>query len=114
MMTVIEQRRQERYPLVRQPVGEFRLRTPEATYPIKVIKDISNSGIRIYLDRSLDSPLQVAVEYAEQNLKLEVSGMVAWSATREAGTDPGDGAGSFVIGIQLLSPLLLMAVLGRN
>ncbi|MDB6082945.1 MAG: hypothetical protein JWN43_826, partial [Gammaproteobacteria bacterium] len=33
-MTVVEHRKHPRYPLVRQAAGEFRLRTPEATYPV--------------------------------------------------------------------------------
>ncbi len=70
-MTIVEQRTHTRYALLRQPVGEFRLHTPTADYPIKVINDISSSGMRIYLDR-----------------------------------------GRFIIGIQLLSPMLLMAMSG--
>ena len=111
-MTVVEQRKHRRYPLLHQPVGEFRLQTPTATYPIQVINDISNSGIRIYLDTSLTPRLQVAIEYAEPSLKLEVNGMVAWCATRVRATDDGDARGRFIIGIHLLSPMLLMAMSG--
>jgi hypothetical protein len=110
-MTIVEQRKQPRHVLLHQPVGEFRLHTPTAVYPIKVINDISISGIRIYLDTSLTSRLQVAVEYVEPSLKLEVNGIVAWCATRLRGTDDGD-RGRFIIGIQLLSPMLLMAMSG--
>ena len=111
-MTIVEQRKHRRYPLLHQPAGEFRLQTPTATYPINVINDISSSGIRIYLDRSLSPRLQVAIEYVEPSLKLEVNGMVAWCATRVRGTDEGDIRGRFIIGIQLLSPMLLMAMSG--
>jgi len=111
-MTIIEQRRHHRYPLVRQPVGEFLLKTPTATYPIQVINDISSSGIQIYLDTSLTTLLQVAVEYVEPSLKVEVNGIVAWCDARVHGMDDGDSPGRFVIGIQLLSPMLLMAMSG--
>jgi hypothetical protein len=111
-MTIIEQRKHPRYPLVRQPVGEFRLQTPTATYPIEVINDISSSGIRIYLDIKLTERLQVAVEYIEPSLKLEVNGTVAWCAPRMRRVDDDDSPGRFVIGIQLLSPMLLMAMSG--
>jgi hypothetical protein len=110
-MTIIEQRRHARYPLVRQPAGEFLLKTPTTTYPIKVINDISSSGIQIYLDTSLTALLRVAVEYAEPSLKVEVNGIVAWCATRLHRTQ-GDVPGRFVIGIHLLSPTLLMAMSG--
>ena len=111
-MTIVEQRTQTRYALLRQPVGEFRLHTPTAIYPIKVINDISSSGMRIYLETSLTSRLRVAVEYQEASLKLEVNGIVAWCATRLRPTDDGDDRGRFIIGIQLLSPMLLMVMSG--
>jgi hypothetical protein len=105
-MTIVEQRTHTRYALLRQPVGEFRLHTPTAAYPIKVINDISSSGMRIYFDR-----LRVAVEYLEPSLKLEVNGIVAWCATRLRPTEDDD-RGRYIIGIQLLSPMLLMAMSG--
>ena len=110
-MTIIEQRRHPRYPLVRQPAGEFLLKTPAGTHPIKVINDISSSGIQIYLDTSLTELLRVGVEYVEPSLRVEVNGIVAWCTARlhEA---QGDGPGQFVIGIHLLSPTLLMAMSG--
>jgi hypothetical protein len=111
-MTVIEQRRQQRYPLLRQPAGEFLLRTPTARYPIEVITDISSSGIQIYLDTSLSTLLQVTVEYVEPTLKLDVNGIVIWCAAPADGPDNADSAGRYVIGIQLLSPMLLMAMSG--
>ena len=110
-MTIVEQRTHTRYALLRQPVGEFRLHTPTAAYPIKVINDISGSGMRVYLETSLASRLRVAVEYLEPSLKLEVNGIVAWCATRLRPTDEDD-RGRFIIGIQLLSPMLLMAMSG--
>jgi hypothetical protein len=111
-MTRVEQRKHRRYPLIQQPVGEFRLQTPAATYPIKVINDISSSGIRFYLDTSLTPCLQVAVEYVEPSLKLEVNGIVAWCAARLHARDDADDRGRFIIGVQLLSPMLLMAMSG--
>jgi hypothetical protein len=109
-MTIIEQRKQQRYPLVRQPAGEFLLQTPTATYPIDVINDISSSGIQIYLDTNLSTLLQVTVEYVEPSLKVEVNGIVVWCAAARA--DTAGSPGRFVIGIQLLSPVLLMAMSG--
>ena len=111
-MTVVEQRRHPRHALLRQPAGEFRLHTPTAEFPIKVINDISSSGIRIYLDTSLAPRLPVAVEYVEPSLALKVNGIVAWCATRLRATENGDERGLFIIGIELLSPMLLMAMSG--
>lgn len=88
------------------------MQTPTATYPIKVINDISSSGIQIYLDTSLTTLLQVAVEYVEPSLKVEVNGFVVWCDAQVHGADDPDSPGGFVIGIQLLSPMLLMAMSG--
>src|SRR3981081_4606590 len=96
-MTIKEKRRHPRYPLVSQPVGEFLLQTPTGKYPIEVINDISSSGIQIYLDVSLTALLQVAVEYVEPSLKVEVNGIVAWCADRVHGTDDVDSPGRFII-----------------
>jgi hypothetical protein len=93
-------------------VGIFRLHTPTAEFSIKVINDISSSGIRIYLDTRLAPRLPVAVEYVEPSLKLKVNGIVAWCATRLPSPNDGDDRGLFIIGIQLLSPMLLMAMSG--
>ena len=113
-MTLVEHRKHPRYPLTHQPVGDFRLITPTAAYPIKIINDISVSGMRIYLDTHLTPRLQVTVEYIEASLKLEVNGMIAWVATRLHGGDDGDGRGRFIIGVQLLSPMLMMAMSGTH
>jgi hypothetical protein len=110
-MTRIEQRKHNRHPILSQPVGQFSLRTAEATHAIKLVKDISSSGIRVYLDRSLAVSMPVAIEYVEPGLRLEVSGTVAWCAPRPGEADAEDAAGSFVIGIELLSPMLLLAAL---
>jgi hypothetical protein len=111
-MTVVEQRKHHRYPLVRQAAGEFRLLTPTAAYPIDVIKDISSSGIRVYLDTCLAERLPISVEYVEPTLKLELNGMVAWCTAQEEGTDTIETFGRYVVGVQLFSPVLLMAMSG--
>ena len=111
-MTRVEQRHHPRHLLLHQPVGEFRLQTPTADYPIKVINDISGSGIRFYLDTCLTSHLQVAIAYAEPSLKLEVNGMVAWCTARAGTEDEADDRGRFIVGVQLFSPMLLMAMSG--
>jgi hypothetical protein len=111
-MTIVEHRKHHRYPLVRRAVGGFRLLTPSAAYPIDVIKDISSSGIRVYLNTCLAERMQIAVEYVEPTLKLELNGMVAWCAAQEEETDAIKTYGRYVVGIQLFSPVLLMSMSG--
>ena len=109
-LTIIEQRRDKRAPLAHRPPGAFQLKTPETTYPIDVIRDISSSGIRVYLPAALTKHLRVVVEYIEPAFKLEVNGMVVWCKARAPDAAAEDSADHFVVGIQLLSPLLLMAM----
>jgi PilZ domain len=111
-MTVVEQRKHQRYPLVRQAAGEFRLLTPVGTYAIDVIKDISSSGIRVYLNTYLAERLAVSVEYVESTLKLELNGTVAWCAAQEEETGASETFGRYVVGVELFSPVLLMAMSG--
>ena len=112
-MTIIEQRKHRRFAVVRQPAGNVVLRTATAAYPVNVIKDISSSGIRVYLHHALSVSSRLILEYVEPNLKLEVNGTVAWCATRRISPAVADEAGDFVIGIELFSPVLLLAVMNQ-
>ena len=111
-MTAAEQRKHPRHVLGGQAPGKFRLLTPAAAYPIAVIRDISGSGIRVFLDVRLTERLDVVVEYTEPTLKLEIQGRVAWCAEQalEAGTI--EGADRYVLGIELFSPFLFMSMAG--
>lgn len=111
-MTVVEQRKHPRHVLGRQAPGTFRLLTPTAAYPITVIRDISSSGIRVFLDVDLTERLDVVVEYTEATLKLEMGGRVAWCTEQEKGAETIKSAGRYVVGIQLFSPFLFMSMAG--
>ena len=110
-MTAVEQRKHPRHVIGRQSPGKFRLLTPAAAYPIAEIRDISSSGIRVFLDVRLTERLEIVVEYSEATLKLEMKGRVAWC------TEQTDGAatmehGRYIVGIELFSPLLFMSMAG--
>jgi hypothetical protein len=111
-MTIVEQRTHSRHVLARQAPGKFRLLTPAAAYPIAVIRDISGSGIRVFLDASLPERLDVVVEYTELTLKLEMNGRVAWCTEQAEGTETIKSVGRYVVGIQLFSPFLFMSMAG--
>jgi len=111
-MTVNEQRKHPRHVLGRQAPGTFRLLTPAAAYPVAVIRDISNSGIRVFLDAGLTERLDVVVEYTESTLKLEMQGRVAWCTEQTPGTETIKGAGRYVVGVELFSPFLFMCMAG--
>jgi hypothetical protein len=111
-MTAAEQRKHPRHVLGGQAPGKFRLLTPAAAYPIAVIRDISGSGIRVFLDVCLSERLDVVVEYTEITLKLEMQGRVAWCSEQADGTETTKSAGRYVVGIELFSPFLFMCMAG--
>ena len=109
-MTIDEQRKHPRHVVAHQAIGTFRLLTPDGAYPIAVVRDISNSGIRVFLDARLAERTDVSIEYTESTLKLEMQGRVAWCAEQE-GTEPIH-QGRYVVGIELFSPFLFMSMAG--
>jgi hypothetical protein len=111
-MTIVEQRKHSRHVLGRQAPGKFRLLTPAAAYSIAVVRDISGSGIRVFLDAGLTERLDVVVEYTEATLKLEMRGRVAWCTEQAHGTETTNSAGRYVVGIELFSPFLFMSMAG--
>jgi hypothetical protein len=111
-MTIVEQRKHPRHLVSRHAPGRFRLLTPAAAYSITAIRDISGSGIRIFLDIGLTEGLDVVVEYTETTLKLEMQGRVAWCAGQNEGIKAIEGAAGYVVGIELFSPFLFMAMAG--
>ena len=111
-MTVLEQRKHPRHELARRALGKYRLLTPAAAYAITAIRDISSSGIRLFLDARLTERLDVVVEYTEPTLKLEMQGRVAWCAEQALEAETIKGADRYVLGIELFSPFLFMSMAG--
>src|ERR1700693_875476 len=107
-MTAVEQRKHPRRVLGGQAPGKFRLLTPAAAYPIAVIRDISGSGIRVFLDVRLTERLDVVVEYTELTLKLEMQGRVAWCSEQADGTETIKSARRYVVGMRLFCPCFLI------
>lgn len=102
-----EKRRQERYPFERQPDGQLALKVGEVFQPVRGINDISNSGISVFLDQEVPVPVSVTLEYGDANMRLQVYGTTTWSKQKAADMQPG---GQFIVGIELLSPMLLLSM----
>ena len=111
-MTAVEKRKRERYPLERQPRGELFLRTAGGRLPVVAVRDISDNGISVLLNGSIPTDLQVTIEYVEPNLSLQVFGTVVWHAQRPE--DHGTAGETCVLGIELLSPMMLAALLQKH
>ena len=109
-MTVLEQRKHRRYPLLHGR-SENSGCAHDGDVSIEVISDISSSGIRFYLNTTWPRACRShRVRRTQPQARGEWNGGVV--RTRVHGTDDGDLRGRFIIGVQLLSPMLLMAMSG--
>ncbi len=109
-----EKRSQKRYPLAADPECELFVRIGENRYPVKAIRDLSESGISIFLDTPLADSTPVVILYIDDRMQVELKGSVAWCAphTDGAGEEPVDAA--YAMGLKLMSPTMLMVALQRN
>jgi len=107
-MNQINQRKPQRFPLDKLPHDAVvMVRSQSSVQPVHQIRDISDSGISFYVDDALDVSARITIEYSDHSMKIEVYGRVAWCSRR---TElPG-----FATGIELLSPMMLYAVLRKH
>lgn len=112
-MSQIEKRKHERVSITRQPAGELALRIDGRQMPVARVKDVSSYGVNVLVAEDVPERTRITVEYADETLRLDVYGIVAWRAPATNGrSDVAEpGVGNFVLGIELFSPTLLTAVL---
>ena len=108
-----ERRGQERYPLEHQPDGKLFVKTATSRYAVKAVRDISSNGVSVSLDHDLTDATDVTVEYLSASGKLEVFGRIAWCVRENSETESGQDKDTYLLGIDLLGPLLLAAALQR-
>ena len=113
-MTGIEKRKNERYPLARQPDGRLFLRTGPVRHLVKSIRDISSSGISVTLEHDFSEMTDVKMEYLSENGKIEIYGKVVWCATETSEEKNHGVMNSYILGIELLSSMLLVSVLQQH
>lgn len=114
--TNIDQRKQDRRELEQDPAGELDLRCGEERFRIQAINDVSNSGISIFANQPIAVPGKVTVEYAEASASFEVYGTVVWCTQADTMPSLRDKTirGRYLMGIELLSPLLLINLLQKD
>ena len=107
-----EKRRQERYAFERQPEGKLYLTTGDLRQRVG-INDMSSSGVSLFLDHEITVPSRVRVEYSDSKMRVEAYGTATWCRPRnseETGESPIAVAGNFNVGIELVSPMLLLSM----
>ena len=80
-------------------------------YKLDGLKDISESGIRCELSAGLPVNASVAIQYKDAKVQLAVHGRVAWCKKTQDTDQPGGMPEKFLMGVELLSPMILFAVL---
>jgi hypothetical protein len=114
-----EKRLLPRIQLGQVPHGALTLQVHGQRIEIERLRDISNSGISFSVGQTVAISERISLVYADPAVKLEVFGRVAWCSHRQ-GTqhaDASDHGGAahahYLMGVELLSPMMLYAVLPR-
>lgn len=108
-MTQVEKRKHQRVAIARTLPATLAVSFDGQRLPVSMVKDVSSFGVNLVLDAGIPERTRVTVEYADENLRLDVYGMVAWREAGGAGL--AEAPGRHVVGIELFSPTLLAAVL---
>lgn len=80
---------------------------------IERLRDISNSGISFSLGQHVDVSERITIAYSDALVKLEVFGRVAWCSQPRSPHDQLHAKGDYLMGVELLSPMMLFAVLPK-
>lgn len=81
---------------------------------IESVRDISNSGISLSINEKLAVSERVSVCYTGSSVNLEVYGRVAWCNETQRVAPQSGHPGQYMMGVELLSPMMLMAVLPKR
>jgi hypothetical protein len=104
---IAEQRSEIRFLLTKKPKGALLLHVRNQCLPIHSIRDISQTGISLFLDYPVAKGDQVAIEYKDGENEIKVSGMVVWQSA-PAGTTANS---LYLLGINMFSPSTLLSFL---
>jgi hypothetical protein len=78
------------------------------------LRDISESGIRCELSQSFPVSASVAIQYKDSNVQLAVHGRVAWCKKSSNAEQTGRTEDTYMMGVELLSPMILLAVMPQG
>jgi len=114
-MNIQEKRLLPRIPLGEVPRGSISLVVQGHRIVIESLRDISNSGISFSINQQVATSERISLEYSDPYVKLEVFGRVAWSSLADL-RSPGatEHPGKFLMGVELMSPMMLFAVLPKR
>ena len=109
-----DKRGQRRYALAGDPECEIFLWLGDCCHPVKAIRDVSETGISIYLDIQVPESTSVLIQYVDDRMQVKINGTVAWCAALKDSPDPELVDAVCVMGIKLMSPTMMMVALQRK
>jgi hypothetical protein len=112
-MQNLEKRLIPRIPLGELARGSLSLLLRDHRIGIDRLRDISGSGLSFAVQVPLEVSESIAIEYTDAQVKLEVFGRVAWCSHLHTNASPQTGPDSYLVGVELLSPMMLFAVLPK-
>jgi alcohol dehydrogenase class IV len=113
-VTETEKRKQGRLAINRQPAGKMIIHIAEERCPVMAVNDISPSGVSFLVDRRVAVQSQVSIEYKDSEVNLELNGIVTWCTARDDSDNSQGLAGSHLVGVELLSPLLFISLIQQG
>jgi hypothetical protein len=114
-MTTSDKRRSERIPINAQLApGEMFLTSGHERVPVSGIKDLSDTGISIYLNGAVAEGDGVTIEYADRGIQFEVFGTVRWCRDSVIDATAPAWQGPKLIGVELLASSILSSAILKN
>ena len=81
---------------------------------IESVRDISNSGMSLSINEAVAISQKVSVQYAAFGVSMEVFGRVAWCSEAVGPDLPSEHPGTYLMGVELMSPMMLFAMLPKR
>jgi hypothetical protein len=109
-----EKRLVPRIAVSKLPPNTLTLLSDGLEFKLDSLKDISESGIRCEIGHSLPVSAKVAIQYSDSKVQIAVHGRVAWCRQTLDKEKTGETHGAYMMGVELLSPMILFAVLPQD
>ncbi len=107
-----EKRLIPRIPLGEIARGSLALLLKGQRIAIESLRDISPSGLSFSIHQPVEVSEKIAIAYTDSHVKVEVFGRVAWCSQLPApDAAPETAPTRYLVGVELLSPMMLFAVL---
>ncbi len=95
-----ERREHERKTITSAIKGEFQITIEGKSYPVLNVKDVSISGIGLTFMQEIATNTEIRLCFNAADLKLAISGRVAWCTENKSSASDSDASDTFQLGIE--------------